>query len=119
MTASFPAHSWDLSVFSLAMGHCHNTTHGWGCKQVQIPSVDPVVWERTLLTLIQITVNVQVGDVFELLSCLIMLLQEGWQAVTEQALDQLHILAHFWQLPFQTVRSLFSTQKLTPLHSVC
>ena len=41
--------------------------------------VHPVVWmQRMLLTLIQVTVNVQIGDVSVLLSCLIVLLQEGW-----------------------------------------
>ena len=51
---------------------------------------------RAALTTIQITVNVKEGYILRKM-CFIMLLQERRQALTEQALNQLNIVAHFWK----------------------
>ena len=57
------------------------------------------------LTTIQITVNMKEGYVLREM-CFIMLLQERRQALTEQALNQLNIVAHFWKDAAQSKVSL-------------
>lgn len=52
------------------------------------------------LTMIQITVNMKEGYILRVM-CFIMLLQERRQALTEQALNQLNIVAHFWKVAAQ------------------
>ncbi len=50
--------------------------------------------------MIQITVNMKEGYILRVM-CFVMLLQERRQALTEQALNQLNIVAHFWKAAAQ------------------
>ena len=60
------------------------------------------------LTTIQITVDMKEGYVLWVMG-FIMLLQERRQALTEQALNQLNIVAHFWKAAAQAKVALKAT----------
>lgn len=60
--------------------------------------------------MVQVTVYMKVGNVLGWFG-LVVLLQEGWQACTEQALHQPHILAHLRKLPAQAELALQQTNR--------
>ena len=56
-------------------------------------------------TLIQVAVYMKVGHIYRIPD-FVVALDKLWQALIEQALNQLDIVAHFWKSAFQTKLSL-------------